>query len=216
MFDAYDGAPATADGLYRVRATRVSAAFVKPGANFASYDAVLIDPVSVSYKRDPRPAPEPGPEQRFFALDDATSKRLKQIFQGSFERQLSKSDVFAIASEPGPGALRVSGRIVDLSATVPPLRGSENHIVLEAGEMKLILDVSDSETGAPLARVVDRREIRPQSASLLGGFEGDPVNTWGAVREVCANWARLLRMRIEDLHALPVPPLPDAAPEPRR
>jgi hypothetical protein len=46
----------TADGLRRVRASRVGAPWLRPGASFAGYDAVLFDPVSVSYKSPPRPA----------------------------------------------------------------------------------------------------------------------------------------------------------------
>jgi hypothetical protein len=189
-YDSGGNVPDTADGLYRVRTTRVGAAFVKPGARLSDYDRVVIDPVTVSYR--------------------ATSDRLKRIFQESFERELARSQAFAVVSEAGPSALRVSGHIVNLAVDVPPRRGRERDFVLEAGEMTLILDVRDSQTGEPLARVADRRAIRPSSSNLLGGYESNPVNNWGAVREIFADWARILRDGLDDLRALPVPPVPDA------
>ena len=185
--------PATADGLYRVRAFRVSAAFVKPGADFSHYTGLVIDPVTVSYTTP---------------LDDSSADRLKKIFQEAFERQLGRSVVFAVVSEAGPDVLRVSGHIVDLSVQVPPFRGGEMNFVVNAGEMTLVLDLRDSRTGAPLARMADKRKIAPSSAGLVGGYQSSAVNNWGALREICSDWARILRSGLDDLHQLPIPPAP--------
>jgi hypothetical protein len=191
----FEAKPATADGLYRVRATRVSAAFVKPGADFSRYTGLFIDPVTVSYTS---------------ALDESSMARLKKIFQEAFEGQLGRSKAFEVVSRSGPSVLRVSGHIVNLSVDVPPYRGGELNFVLTAGEMTLMLDVRDSQTGTPLARVADRRKIAPTSAGAVGGYQSNPVNNWGAVREICNDWARILRGGLDDLHQLPIPPAPEA------
>jgi hypothetical protein len=192
----YEAKPATADGLYRVRAYRVSAAFVRPGADFSHYTGLVIDPVTVATT-----AP----------LGDASIDRLKKIFQEAFERQLGRSKVFEVVSEAGPDVLRVAGHIVDLSVDVPAYSGGDMNFIVSAGEMTLILDVRDSRTGTPLARMADRRKIAPSSAGLTGGYESNAVNNWGAVREICNDWARLLRGGLDDLHQIPIPPAP---PEP--
>jgi len=190
----FDSKTATADGLYRVKARRVSAAFVKPGADLSHYTGLLIAPVTVSYTTP---------------VDDSSMERLKKIFQEAFERQLGRSKVFSVVSEAGPDVLRVAGRIVDLSVDVPPNRGGEEmNFVVNAGEMTLILDVRDSRTDTPLARMADRRRIQPSGANLIGGYESNPVNNWGAVREICNDWARILRSGLDNLHQLPVPPAP--------
>jgi hypothetical protein len=202
--------PDTADGLYRVRASRVGAAFLKPGADFSAYDGVLIDPVTVAYKREPRPATGMNRGRGNFALDDAAMERLKQIFQESFERALARSQYFAVVEEAGPRVLRVSGHIVDLVVDVPPERGGEFNFVLQAGEMTLILNVHDSQTGAPLARVADRRAIRPRGASITGPYKSTAVNNWGAVREIFSDWARILRDGLDQLRFLTEVPPPGA------
>jgi len=208
QYDSRGGAPATADGLYRVRATGVGAAFVKPGARFADYEGVVIDPVSVSYEPDSRRSvAERSARGSFLAGEDAL-ERLKRIFQQSFERELARSRAFRLVSDSEPAALRLTSRIQDLAVDVPAWRAGEISYVLDAGRMTLVVDVRDAHTGEPLARVADRRAIRPSSSGLVGSFENNPVNKWGAVREIFADWARALRYGLEDLHTRPLSPAP--------
>lgn len=201
--------PDTADGLYRVKAPGVAAAFLRPGVSFSGYDSVMIAPVSVSYA-----APEGAGgkiRRRTQILDPAAMARFKEIFQESFERELQRNDAFRVVQEPGPNVLRVSGHVVDLVVDVPPYRGGEINYILDAGAMTLVLDVYDSLSGAPLARMADRRPIVPSSASVLGGYRSTPVNNWGAVRDVFSEWARILRGALEELRKLPEVPSPPAS-----
>jgi len=194
---------ATADGLHRVRATRVGAAYLKPGASFAGYDAVLIAPVTIAYKRGA------GGQE----LDAAERERMQRMFQEAFQKQLGRSKSFTVVSEPGPAVLRVAGHIVDLVVTAPPFRGGEVDFVVDAGELTLILDVRDSESHEALARVADKRTIRPEGSSTTAIYRSGPVNNWGALREIFNSWAGLLRGGLDDLHTLPqVPPLEATTP----
>jgi hypothetical protein len=200
-FEGGADGPDTADGLYRVRSWQVSRAFVKPGADFSAYHQVVIDPVSVSYEFNSR------------SLSPEKVERLEGILQDAFRKAVERSQAFRVASEPGPRTLRVSARIVNLKvrAPAPPSTGGERSFVLDAGEMTLILDTRDSQTGAPLARIADRRIVRPSSAGIQGGYQNIPVNNWGAVRELASRWARILREGLDNLHQIPVPPAPGPA-----
>lgn len=198
-FETGADGPDTADGLYRVRTTRIAAAFLKPGADFARYDKVIIDPVTVSYKSGQA------------GLSSEAMQRLKDIVHQAFARQLGRSSVYSVVTEPGPSTLRVTGRLVDLVVSAPPPRGRDTMFVVEAGQMTLLLDVRDSQSGEPLARIADRRAVRPESAAIGGMFQSTAVNDWGAVREIADRWARVLRDGLDDLHTLPVPAAPAAA-----
>jgi hypothetical protein len=136
-------------------------------------------------------------------------ERLKRIFQRCFDRELAKSEDFRLASEPGPGVLRISGQIVDLVVDAPPDRDGERHLVLDTGEMTLALDVRDSATGEALARVVDRRAIRPAGAGLGALYPSSSVRNWGAIEDVFCDWAWILREGLDELRELPaLPALP--------
>lgn len=212
-YEPSGGGPATTDGLYRVKSRAVGAVFLDPGAEFGAYDAVVIDPVSVSYKRGRRASSGLDTTRRVFELDDETMGRFQRIFQESFERELGQSDAFAVVSEPGPGVLRVSGHLVDLDVKVPQFRGGEAIFVLDAGEMTLILDVRDSQSGEPLARIADRRLIRPPGAGNTGAYRSTGVNNWGAVRDIFTEWARFLREGLDNLRELAVAHPPARSPQ---
>jgi hypothetical protein len=204
-FQLREPGPATPDGLSRVEGRDVSAAFMRPETVFGAYDEVAVDPLRISHKEGTRP------------LDHDSMERLGQIYGESFNRQLGRSGSFRVVSERGPRTLRVTGRIVNLDVRMGSYRGGEKQLVLDAGEMTLVLDVRDSQTGESLARIADRRRIRPKGITGphnahrggYAGFESSPVNVWGAMREVVDDWARILRQGLDDLHALAPVPIPD-------
>ena len=200
--------PVTADGLHRIQSTRVGAAYLKPGASFAEFDAIIVDPVTVSYKSPPRQASSSNRSRGNFALNDSQMDRLKRIFQEVFQGELEKSQDYQLVTEPGPTVLRVSGHIVDLVVDVPPQRGGERDFVVSAGEMTLILDVRDSVTREPLARVADRRAIQPASAGPGRVYYSNPARNWGEVRNRLQRWASILREGLDYLKQLPEVPEP--------
>jgi hypothetical protein len=212
----YDGgAAATADGLYRVQTDRVGAAFLKPGASFHAYDAVMIDPVTVSYTRPATDGRRRDDVRGSYPLGYEHTQRLKRILQEAVESELTRGEAFAVVTTPGPGVLRISGHIVDLVWEQPPWRGGEDRFVLRTGKMTLILDVRDAQTGEPLARLADRRPIQPGAEHPTGAFESNPVNNWGGVRDLAASWARILREALATLRELNEVPLPpNSAPRP--
>lgn len=206
-FQAVQPGPASADGLRRVEGREVSAAYMRPEVVFAAYDQVTVDPLKIVDKEGTRP------------LDLKSRERLEQIYEEAFQRQLGRSEAFTVAPERGPRTLRVSGRIVNLDVRMPRYRGGEKKMVLDSGEMTLILDVRDAESGESLARIADRRRIRPQGVTGRGnshtitggamGYEESPVNVWGAMREIVDDWARIVRQGLDDLHAMAPVPIPD-------
>ncbi|MDH3518937.1 MAG: DUF3313 domain-containing protein [Myxococcales bacterium] len=200
--------PVTADGLHRIRSTRLNAVYLRPGSSFAGYDRILFDPVTVSYKRPPRKPTAANRDRGNFALPPADMERMKQLFQQAFEAEISKSEVFALADAPGPNVLRIAGHIVDLVVDAPPQRGSERSFVLKAGEMTLVLDVRDSETGEPLARVADRRAVQPASGGPGSLYYSTAPRTWGEVERRFRLWAAILREGLDTLKDLPDVPQP--------
>jgi hypothetical protein len=73
------------------------------------------------------------------------------------------------------------------------------------GEMTLSFEVRDSQSDEALGRYEDRRVIRASSATPSDLYESDPTSGWTAVQRNFAKWSRLLRTRMEGLHALSRP-----------
>lgn len=207
----FDPKGVTADGLVQVRTSQVGGAYVKPGARLGSYRKVMIDPVEVSYKRPPRSGSSlRGMGDANFALDEKEMANLQRLFQESFEKEFSRSQIFEVVREPGPDVLRVSGWIIDLVVRAPRQRaGSDVTFVRSAGEMTLVLDVRDSQSNAPLARIADRRAVQPSGGYDL--YESNTVNITAELRRVFTRWARFLREGLDELQQLPAVPEPEPA-----
>jgi hypothetical protein len=194
------------DGLQRVRWSELGTEFLKPGADLRAFTQILVDPVTISYQTqhgqglDPRVSPHtPEPRQ----LD-----AIQRIYKESFQRRLAGGS-FRPATAPGPGVLRVSGHIVDLTVLAPPsdeLDPDETVYTTNAGDLTLVLDVSDAQTGAALLRSAGRHPVSLDP--VIGGGEDDPVANAAALSELFDQQALLLRQRLQQLRTTPAPAAP--------
>ena len=201
-------AAVTLDGLHRVKARRIGAAYLRPGASFVGYDKLLVAPVSVFYKRTPRSHGGSGGGRGNFALEPHEMERFRQAFQEALESELASSPSFTLVTEPAPDALRITGHIVDLVVNTPPERGRDQVYVAVSGEMTMILDVADSQSLEPLGRLAERREVMPAGGSL----RRSGVAEIAEVRRLFRSWAKVLREGLEELVTFgPIPPLEDAS-----
>ena len=196
--------PGSFDDLRRVPLS-VGTAYAKPGARFDAYVAVMVDPVTLVYKRWPRLPTGFDDQPGNYALGPASTERLQQEVRGALERAIADSETFAAARTPAAGVLRVSPRIVDFVWEAPPVAGGTSSVVRRTGEMTLIADVHDAETGELLMRVGDRRAIVPYGASLAGGYSNHPAHHWTGVRHTAGLWGGMLREALEGVHGAPPP-----------
>jgi hypothetical protein len=204
-FDTSPGST-TPDGLRRVRWSPLGSEFLKPGADLRGYTGILIDPVAISYQTqhgqglDPRVSP--------YAPEQSQLDHLQRAYQESFRRALTRGGLTP-ATAPGPGVLRLSGRIADLTVLAPPtdtLDPDETVYSSSAGDLTLLLDLTDAATGSQLLRAGGRHSISIDP--VIGGEEDDPVINAAAVSELFDQQALILHQRIEQLRQTPAPPAP--------
>jgi hypothetical protein len=204
----------TPDGLHRVEWEPFRVSYVKPGADLQRYDHVLVQEVTVSYKTPPRPGSfELDAIDPSYELPDSAIKSLKRYFHQAFVKALGESQNFAVVEAPGPDVLLISGHIVNLKIQVPPERDQdvdETDYTTSSGQMTLMLDARDSQSGEPLVRVGQAKAIQMSDG---GWYQSDPVSNSAAVREIFRTWASDLRRELDQFHALPaLPPVDTAAP----
>lgn len=196
----------TPEGLRRVRWRPFRATWVMPGADFRHYDKLLVQEVTVSYETPPRTTRFRGkPIDPNYALSNATIESMKRHFHQVFAQSLSRSEHFSVTNEPGPGVLLLSGHIVNLKITAPPVAQQEpdEHIYTRSwGRMTLVLDALDSESGEPLVRVGQSRFIEMGSTTW---YRSNPVSATGAVRQIFRGWADDLRRELDDFRSLREP-----------
>ncbi|HEY1927390.1 MAG TPA: DUF3313 family protein [Caulobacteraceae bacterium] len=199
----YAAAPTTWDGLVQVKSKRFALAYLAPGADFAPYHKVMIDPVEIAFKKN-------------YVRDYNSSHRglSSQIRDSDVERMVaggskSATSLFAkafsdaeyqVVTEPGPDVLRVHCGVVDIYVNAPDVRsaGRRTAVAPEAGYASFFVEARDSMTGALLGRVLDKR------------YAGDSI---GRVRTSVSNradfealfrtWAKQAVAEFGDLRNLP-------------
>jgi len=203
----------TPDGLHRVLWEPFGVTFVKPGADLARYDKVLVQAVTISYKRPPRSTSlEDSSITPNFALSDSAVSSMKKYFHDVFVEALGESKDFKVTDSTGPDVLLISGHIENLEITAPPQSdedGRETDYTQSSGQMTLVLDARDSESGEPLVRVGQTEAIQFADG---GFYESDPITNSGAVQQMFRTWASDLVRELDQFHALPdLPPVPGRA-----
>ena len=188
------------DGLQQISVKGIDLAYARPGATLAAYGKVKIEPIEVAFRKDWNPK-RTGSELRLDAADRENIRAgVAKIVRDEFVKALEARSGYQLVTEAGPDVLRVNASILNLYVNAPESRTATRTrtYTVSAGEMTLVAELHDSETGELLARVVDRREAR--SANRLQ-LTDSAVNTDEA-RDIASAWAGVLRNGLDKAHGI--------------
>ena len=201
-------AEVTVDGLYRVDNSLVALAYMKPDMDLRGYTALMIDPVAVAYQRDPggRTTSAGGGAQNF-ALNTTQMGNLKSWFQEAVVEALSGDGGYRIVDAPGPDVLRITAELIDLIVRIPTQRtgGRGGMAVRSYGEVTLVLEARDSQSGEILARAADRRDPTGNPTDEL--VRVVPGFVRSNTRTLFEFWAGILRERLDELRQVEIDPV---------
>jgi hypothetical protein len=203
------GAEVTADGLHRARGSAFRHLWIKPDADLQSYDALILDPIQVSYRRKPTSRRYSSGSANF-ALSDSQMALLKQEMSDAFAQAIVASPNYQLVEVPGPDVMRVEASIIDLIVKTPTdTRGNENVYITSAGEMTLLLELRDSESGEALARLTDEKQARaPGHGGVNDLYWSNAATNTVTVRRIFKRWAQILVARLDEVHAIEAPATP--------
>jgi Protein of unknown function (DUF3313) len=182
------------DGLQKITVKGIDMAFARPGATLSGYTKVLIAPVDVVFHKDWNPT-VPG-RGRKLSTDEQQKIRtgVAKIVYGAFVEQLSKGG-YTVVTDPGPDVLGVTAKVLNLYVTAPDVMtpGRSRTYTVSAGEMTLLLELSDSETGEVAVRLLDRYQSRG-----TGGFTwSSSVSNAAEAQRAADGWAKILRSELD-------------------
>jgi hypothetical protein len=188
------------DGLEKINVKGIDLAYARPGATLAAYNKVKLEPVEVAFHKDWNPT-RTGSRLKITA-DERENIRtgVSKIVYDEFVKELQAKSNYKVVDESGPDVLRVKGKIVNLYVNAPDTRttGRSRTYTLSTGEMTILAELYDSETGQLLARIVDRREARNTTMLTLS----DSVVNAGEARDIASSWACILRNGLDKAHGI--------------
>lgn len=204
--NAVADAPESWDGLVEVKAKRMDAVFLLPGADFRTYTKVMIDPTQAAFKKDwmrsmqdTRRLSDRVTEEDAQKILEAARTNFGDVFVEAF-----KDAGYTVVTEPGADVLRISTAVVNLYVNAPDTMsaGRSYSFTTEAGEATLIIETRDSLTGALMGRVLDRRETRGTAGMQMA----TSVSNVSEFRALFKQWSGIAVKGMEELKAhSPVP-----------
>ncbi|MFZ6749215.1 DUF3313 family protein [Undibacterium sp. Ren11W] len=189
------------DGLQQTKLKGVDLAYAKPGASLAAYTQIKLDPVEVSFSSNW----DPTRTGSRFKLDAEERENIRsgvaKVVYERFAKTLQAKDGYKIVNDAAADVLRVKASIINLYVNAPDTMtaGRSRTYTVSAGEMTLVLELYDSETGAVLARIVDRQEARNSSGRL--SISNSVINS-GEAESIADGWASILRKSLDKAHGI--------------
>ena len=196
-------------GLVKVKAKRVDEAYLLPGADFRSYTEVMIDPAEVAFRKDWMRninQQNRSPSNKISTEDAQEIAAAARSGFGEIWDEAFRKAGYEVVKSPGPGVLRLSPKVIDLYINAPDTMsaGRSRSYTVEAGEATLVLQASDSQTGAALGYAVDRRRTRSNGMTLSWTTS---VSNRGDFGILFKDWANICVSALEDLkEKSPLPP----------
>jgi len=191
----------TEDGLKLIKVKGIDIAYARPGASLAPYKRVMLDPAQVAFSKDWDPE-QTGSRMKLTPTErEKIRTELAALFDKTFKEELQKKNGYPVVTEAAPDVLRVTPALIDVYANAPDTMtpGRSYTFVMNAGHATLIAELRDSETGAILARVADLQEARDDGFLQIS----NSVANSAEARAMVSKWARILRSRLDAVHAQP-------------
>jgi len=198
--------PETWDGLVEVKAKKMDAVYLMPGADFRAYTKLMVDPTEVAFRKDWLRSQNDSRDLSRRVTEEDAQKILaaaRSNFDDIFAEAFTKGG-YTIVTTPAADALRVSTAVVNLYVNAPDVMGAGRSFsfTTEAGEATLVIEVRDSVSGALMGRVLDRRETRGAGRVQMA----TSVSNQAEFRALFKQWAGITVKGLEELKAhSPVP-----------
>ena len=168
----------------QVPSERVDHAYIRSGADFSRFTAVLPGTVSVW-----TPSAAAG-------VDAAALAQLQALYEVVLTEALAGDGAYAIAAGRGPGVLELQTQFINLRGVQDPLSVQalqrRYSFPLEPGRGTLVVDLIDATSGEVLAHVADVEDAAEYARAL------EPGAAEAAVRETLARWAGVLREFLDE------------------
>jgi hypothetical protein len=167
----------------------------------------MVDPTEVAFHKDwmknmndRRDVSRMVNDEKAQEIIAAARTNFDEIFNEAFTKA-----GYEVVKAPGPDVLRVRTGVVNLYVNAPDVMsaGRSKTYTANAGEATLVIEARDSQSGALLGRVLDRRETR----EMVGMQQTTSVTNVADFRSLFKSWANIAvkgLQRLKDVSPVPI------------
>jgi hypothetical protein len=146
------------DGLQRRDVRGLDLVYVRPGADLAGYRRIWLRPAEVSFQRDWARAQARATGSRVRPRDLQQIRRdMASVVHDEVARELGRNG-YTLVEGPGEDVLelRIAATELYLNSADLPSADAVRNYTLSFGQVTLVADLRDSDTGDPVLRILDR------------------------------------------------------------
>ncbi|MEE4216740.1 MAG: DUF3313 family protein [Xanthomonadales bacterium] len=191
----------TKDGLHLKHQDELGAVYTLPGASLSAYQRIKLVDVYVAFEKNYQR--DYNREQMGLAnrLTDDDMQKIKDKVASEFKRVFTKElekGGYKVVDETAQDVMILRPAIINLQITAPEIANMtmSRTIVRSTGSMTLYMELYDSVTSQKFAEVIDAEEIGNNSFSHVANRGTNQAE----LDRTLADWARLLRKRLEEAH----------------
>jgi Protein of unknown function (DUF3313) len=192
-------AEVTFDGLVRIDNTAFKRVWADPDADLSGYTSILPYRADIEFRAVKGKAGRTSGHSSSNEFPIAENDREKIIATISevMHEEISANQRFAITDEPGPDTLILAVSLLDIVSRVPPERAGRGNIFISTvGEITIVFELKDSQSGETLLRAAERRAVEPAGSR---GMVSSSVTNLSELRRLARRWGSQIRNGLDTL-----------------
>ena len=198
---AQEGGAWSEGGLQKIQVKGLDVVYARPGATLAGYTKVMLAPISVAFHKDWASTVKVGTNRQISPSDQQRIReKLAKAMQEEVVKELNAGG-YHLVTAPGEDVLGVEMAVVNLYVRAPAnLSGQsgKDFYAVTAGEMSLVIQLTDSVSGDAIARAFDNfRATEYSNPERITRADNETE-----VRSAATQWAKALRNGLDRAKAI--------------
>ena len=198
---AQEGGAWSEGGLQKIQVKGLDVVYARPGATLAGYTKIMLAPISVAFHKDWASTVKVGTNRQISSSDQQRIReKLAKAMQEEVVKELNAGG-YHLVTAPGDDVLGVEMAVVNLYARAPAnLSGQsgKDFYAVTAGEMSLVIQLTDSSSGDAIARAFDNfRATEYSNPERITRADNETE-----VRSAATQWAKALRNGLDRAKAI--------------
>ena len=198
---AQEGGACSEGGLQKIQVKGLDVVYARPGATLAGYTKIMLAPISVAFHKDWASTVKVGTNRQISPSDQQRIReKLAKAMQEEVVKELNAGG-YHLVTAPGEDVLGVEMAVVNLYVRAPAnLSGQsgKDFYAVTAGEMSLVIQLTDSVSGDAIARAFDNfRATEYSNPERITRADNETE-----VRSAATQWAKALRNGLDRAKAI--------------
>ena len=192
-------AEVTFDGLVRIDNTVFKRVWADPDADLSRYTKIRPYRAEIEFRavKGAAGSASHNSSKNEFPIADNDREKIVAIISEVFMEEISQNRRFALVEESGADTLILAVSLLDIVSRVPPERSGRGNIYISTvGEITIVLELKDSQSGETLLRAAERRAVEPAGSR---GMMSSSVTNQSELRRLARRWGTRIRVGLDSL-----------------